>query len=96
MSEFTDLQDGIRRKDLRQVEEAARTLQVIALADALRILTLMAEEGDARYPRAAARWAARVTTEKGLSMGESRTVLALVETLPRHPAAVLPALRQYV
>ena len=64
--------------------------------DALRILVVLAEHRDERYERAAARFAARVTSERRLSLAEARYVLALAEALPRSPDALALLLRPYV
>ena len=77
------------------IDAAARELHHIALDDALRILVVLAERRDQRYDRAAARFAARVTTERRLGMAEARYVLALAEALPRSPDAIELLLRGY-
>jgi hypothetical protein len=56
---------------------------------------VLAEMGDDRFERAAARFAARVTTERRLGLAEARYVFALAESLPRSPNAVAPLLRGY-
>ena len=90
---------GFRRalltKNVRLIDAAARQLQHVGLEDALRILLVLAEMGDDRFERAAARFAARVTTERRLGLAEARYVLALAESLPRSPNAVAPLLRAY-
>jgi hypothetical protein len=43
----------------------------VSLQDALKILVVLAERRDPRYPRAAARFAARVTLERRLAPGEA-------------------------
>jgi uncharacterized protein (DUF2384 family) len=77
------------------IDAAARELPQVSLADALRILVVMAATCDERYGRAAARWAARVTSERRLGLDESRRVLALVDVLPEAPDAVSVKLRSY-
>ena len=83
-------------KNVNLIDAAARELQHVALADALRILVVLAERRDKRYERAAARFAARVTTERRLSLAEARYVMALAEALPRSPDALALLLRPYV
>jgi hypothetical protein len=78
------------------IDAAARELPQVSLDDALRILVVMAEKRDPRYARAAARWAARVTTEKGMGLEESRRVFALVDVLPDAPEVVSMTLRTYL
>ncbi|UTI63918.1 hypothetical protein NBH00_21565 [Paraconexibacter antarcticus] len=77
------------------IDAAARELPQIGLEDALRVLVVMAEKRDPRFPRAAARLAARITTERGLDLAESRYVLALAETLPLQPETIKLALDGY-
>jgi hypothetical protein len=57
----------------------------VGLDDALRVLVVFAERRDARYERAAARFAARVMLERRLGLAEARYVLALAEARPAHP-----------
>ena len=80
-------------KNLKLIEAASRELQHVGLDDALRVLVVFAERRDARYERAAARFAARVTMERRLGLAEARYVLALAEALPRSPDAVTLLLR---
>jgi hypothetical protein len=82
-------------KNVRLIDAAARELSEISLEDALRILVVLAEKGDGRFERAAARFAARATTERRLDLAESRYVLALAEALPRSPDSVALLLRSY-
>ena len=83
-------------KNVNLIDAAARELQHVSLADALRILVVLAERRDKRYERAAARFAARVTTERRLSLADARYVMALAEALPRSPDALALLLRPYV
>jgi hypothetical protein len=80
--------------NLTLIDAAARELRHIGLDDALRMLIVMAARGDARFDRAAARFAGRVITETRLGLSEARYVLALVEALPRSPDAVGDLLRR--
>lgn len=75
------------------IDAAARELPHVGLEDALRILVVMAERRDQRYPRAAARWAARLIAERHLDLDEGRRVLALVDALPLAPEAIVLTLR---
>jgi hypothetical protein len=54
---------------------------------------VLADRRDERFGRAAARFAARVITERRLGLAEARYVLALAEGLPRSPDSI--ALREY-
>lgn len=80
---------------MMMIDAAARELPQVSLDDALRVLVVMAARRDERYGRAAARWAARVTSERRLGLDESRRVLALVDVLPQAPEAVCERLRGY-
>lgn len=80
-------------KNLSLVDAAARELPHVDLGDALRILVLMAEQRDARFPRAAARWAARATGELGLDLDQSRRLFALVDALPEAPEVIAEHVR---
>lgn len=54
------------------IEAAAKELPHIGLADALSILEAFAAADDPRYGRAAARFAARLTRQRGLNLAEAR------------------------
>jgi hypothetical protein len=82
-------------KNVRLIDAAARELPQISLKDALRVLIVLAEKRDERFGRAAARFAARATTERRLDLAESRYVLALAEALPRAPDSIGLLLRSY-
>ena len=82
-------------KNVRLIDAAAGELTQVSLEDALRILVVLAEKGDTRFERAAARFAARATTERRLDLAEARYVLALAEALPRSPDSVALLLRSY-
>lgn len=93
-SSYANFRRALLGGNLTIITAAAAELDEIGLEDALRILVVMARAGDARYERAAARWAARVTAERRLSLAEARQAIALVEVLPQAPDAVEPLLRQ--
>jgi hypothetical protein len=81
--------------NLLLIEAAARDLpQPLPLKDALEVLEAFAAGDDPRYARAAARFAARLTRERDLALGEARYILALAEALPSAPA-VAEILRRY-
>jgi hypothetical protein len=60
-------------KNVKLIEAASRELQHVGLDDALRVLIVFAERRDARYERAATRFAARVMLERRLGSAEART-----------------------
>lgn len=94
-SAYTRFQRALNSRDLDVVVPALAELPHVDLADALDVLELMAERHDNRYDRAAAKFCARLTTERRLSVEESRRVLALVEVLPLAPQPVSDHLRLY-
>ena len=49
--------------DLGRAVSASRELPRVGLQDAVKILFLMARNGDRRYPKAAARWLSRFASE---------------------------------
>jgi hypothetical protein len=93
-SSYANFRRALLGGNLTMIEAAAGELPSIDLEDALRILVVMARSRDPRYPRAAARWAGRVTAERGLDVDHSRRLLGLVEVLPESPDAVEPVLRR--
>ncbi len=82
-------------KNVKLIDAASRELQHVGLDDALRVLVVFAERRDARYGRAATRFAARLMIERRLGLAEARYVLALAEALPHSPDAVALLLRPY-
>ncbi len=75
-------QRALTTGNLAIVEAAARELPRVALDDALAILVMLANVGDPRFDRAAARWIGRLLTETPAGLREARYALALVERLP--------------
>ena len=85
-------------KNVNLIDAAARELRHVGLDDALRILVVLAERRDDRFERAAARFAARVTTERRLSLagGALRLGACVISYLPVVlPIAVALLLRAY-
>jgi hypothetical protein len=68
--------------NLQIVEAAVTDLRRVGLDDALAILVLLAEAGDPRFDRAAARWVGRLLTETPAGLRDARFAIALVERLP--------------
>lgn len=75
-------QRALQTRNLQLVEAAATDLRRIGLDDALAILVLLAEAGDPRFDRAAARWVGRLLTETPARLSDARFAIALVERLP--------------
>jgi hypothetical protein len=68
---------------------AAAELPRLDVADALEVLLLMADQDEARYPRAAARWLGRLALERpGVMLADVRLAAAACEVLPAQPEAV--------
>jgi hypothetical protein len=83
-SSYANFQRSLQTRKLSIVLPAAAELAWINLVDSLEILTLMAQEGDPRFERAAARWVGRLLTETPpMTLREARWVVAMVEQLPR-------------
>ncbi len=81
-SAYSRLQRALLTGNLVLVEAAAAELPRIGLDDALTILALLADAGDPRFDRAAARWVGRLLVETPAGLGDARYALALVERLP--------------
>jgi hypothetical protein len=92
---YSRFRRALLTKNVTLITAAAADLRHIGLDDALRILVVLAEKHDPRYDRAAARFAARVTSERQLDLADARYVLALAEALPRSPDSIALVLRKY-
>ena len=57
------LERALADGDLGRAVSASRELPRVGLQDAVKILFLMARNGDRRYPKAAARWLSRFASE---------------------------------
>jgi hypothetical protein len=77
-------------------EAAVRELDWLSLEYALDPCVLMAEQGDSRYPRAAALWLSRLLTEREVELEEAALAVASLAALTtrssREAAAVLEEL----
>jgi hypothetical protein len=83
-SPYARFRRTLETRKLAIVLPAAAELDWLNLGDSLAILTLMAEEGDPRFEKAAARWVGRLLVETPpLTLREARWVIAMVEQLPR-------------
>jgi NAD(P)-dependent dehydrogenase (short-subunit alcohol dehydrogenase family) len=64
----------------------------MSLAYALAIVVLMGEQGDARHPRAAARWAARLSLEReSVTLPDLAAAVSALAQLGEDPAAGITA-----
>lgn len=72
---------------------SAAELPRLELADALEVLLLIADQDEARFPRAATRWLGRLALERpDLTLPELRLAVTACELLPTRPE-VVPVLR---
>jgi hypothetical protein len=92
---YSRFRRALLTKNVTLINAAAAELQHVRLDDALRVLVVLAEKHDPRYDRAAARFAARVTSERQLDLADARYVLALAEALPRTPDSIALVLQKY-
>ena len=68
----------------------ATQLRVVHLADAMRILELMARDGDHRFSRAASRWLERFGSETGAGLPEVQLAAAALGWLWESPESEVP------
>lgn len=94
-SPYSRFRRALGSRNLDIVVPAMAELASIELTDVLDVISLMAEQNDTRYDRSAARFCARLTTERRLSLEETRRIMALVEVLPLAPQPVSDHLRLY-
>jgi hypothetical protein len=88
-SPHAHFQRAIERGHLLSAETAARQLpKPIALADALALLLLIAEEDPPRFERAAARWHGRFVLECGVGLEDARLALAALASVRTSNAAL--------
>jgi hypothetical protein len=83
-SPYANFRRSLETRKLSIVLPAAAELQWLNLSDSLEILVLMAEAGDSRFDRSAARWIGRLLTETPpMTLREARWAVAMIEQLPR-------------
>jgi sialic acid synthase SpsE len=79
---------ALDRGNVTEALSAAAELQFVALAEALELTLLLADEDPQRYERAAVRWHARFLHEtKNVDLRESLAVLALLAAIPANRLA---------
>ena len=81
-SAYSRFQRALSTGNLQLIEAAAAELPKVSLEDALGVLIVLAQRGDPRFERAAARWVGRLLTETPADLSDARFALALVERLP--------------
>ena len=69
-----------------QIRAAAAELPSVGLEDALAILLALHDREPTTYPRAAARWGARLTLERRLTLTDAQLALAALAVLPHQGA----------
>ncbi len=74
--------------NLTIIRAAAAELPYVELADALKIVALMAAERAPSYQRAACRWLARYALERATTLEEIRQAALALQLLPEDPRAV--------
>ena len=93
---YSRFRRALLTKNLTLIEAASRELPQVALEDALRILGVLAEKHDDRFERAAARFAARLVLERGLTADQGHRVLALTQAMADSPDGAAELLRRYL
>ncbi len=81
-SAYSRFQRALTTGNLRLIEAAAAELPRVSLEDTLAIMIVLAQRGDPRFERAAARWVGRLLTETPADLSDARFPLALVDRLP--------------
>lgn len=64
---------------------AAAEVPLVSLPDALALCRLLAEKGDERYSRAAARWLQRLSTERRCTLAEVQVAAGALGRLGEDP-----------
>ena len=83
---YTWFNAALERGDLPGARAAAAELEPISLADALRLLALIAEKQPNLYDRAAVRWFGRLLLEQpGVSLDDAGVALAALDQLAEWP-----------
>lgn len=89
-SPYSRFRRAIDRRQLLPALDASRDLKVVSLEDALDLCCLLAEHDDPLFPKAASRWLARLSGEKGATLNEVQLAAAALGQLREAPASTLP------
>jgi hypothetical protein len=89
-SEYGIFLKQLRAGHLELALTYAAGFKVVPLADALRILELMAREGDQRFSRAASRWVERFGAETKSGLPEVQLAAAALGWLWENPESEVP------
>jgi hypothetical protein len=85
---YSRFRRALDRGNVTEALSAAAELQFVALAEALELTLLLADEDPQRYERAAVRWHVRFLHEtKNVDLRESLAVLALLAAIPANRLA---------
>ena len=79
---YARFQRALATGNLQLIEAAAADVPKVGLDDGLVILSLLADSGDPRFDRAAARRLGRLLMETPADLGDARFAVTLVEQLP--------------
>lgn len=88
-SPYSRFRRAIDRRQLLPALEASRDLKVVSLEDALDLCCLLAEHDDPLYPKAASRWIARLSAERGATLSELQLAAAALNQLREEPESGL-------
>ena len=85
---------AIDAKSVVLAELTAREMRHLTLEDALELVVLYAETGDAKFERAASRWLGRLIVEReNLTLGEAQLAAAALVGLEAAPLTAATTLR---
>ena len=86
---------SVRARDLSGALAEAAELRPLNLGYALALVVLFGEADDPRFPRASARWLARLVLErKGVRLADVRDALDALAALPHDPPGAHRALAE--
>ena len=86
---------SVRARDLSGALAEAAELRPLNLGYALALVVLFSEADDPRFPRASARWLARLVLERAdVRLADVHRVLDALETLPHDPRGARRALAE--
>lgn len=81
-SPYTIFQRALDRGSLLQIRAAAADLPRVGLEDSFAVCLAFLDQEPASYPRAAAKWAATLSVERSVSLGDAQLVLTALGALP--------------
>jgi len=88
---------AVEARSLLLAELTAREIRHLTLEDALELVVLYAEKGDAKFERAACRWLRRLMIERErLPLAEAQLAAVALQALAHAPATASTTLRSIV